>query len=214
MCRVLRFNNKTINGINDKIWGNYNTITGKNTLIVGDNNIIVATNSIVYGNDNIIMGSGATVYGNNNSVSGVRSRKHPPSSSPPRYEDYIDIEINNDIKIMDFTGNTMGDILSNIGRNMIRDIIDSKELKSVWNNKKNSTKKTFSMLMLEGNAIRASEDTKQNMLCVVCMSNIKNIMLNPCSHVVYCIECARNDILSDKCPICRKEYVSAQVIFL
>lgn len=73
--------------------------------------------------------------------------------------------------------------------------------------------KTFSMLSLQGNATKAPDDAKQHEVCVVCTDNYKNVLLVPCNHVVYCLECARNEKISDKCPICQKKYNSATVIF-
>lgn len=200
MYRILKADYQTIRGTDDKVWGNHNIITGKNALVVGNNNTVVAMNSIVYGNNNNVISYGSTVYGMNNKVSGVRSRKYPPSSSPPRYEDYIDLEMNNNNNLRE----RVVDTLSDIGRNMFIEFIDSRPPKI----------EKFSMLELDGNAMKADDNSPQNILCVICMTNFKNIMLNPCSHVVYCIECARNDRLSNKCPICRKKYASAQVIFI
>jgi len=65
----------------------------------------------------------------------------------------------------------------------------------------------FSMTSLHGEPVKASEDAPEN---IVCMMNVKNVLLNPCSHVVYCVECAKSNNLSKEC---RVEYISAQIIY-
>lgn len=79
---------------------------------------------------------------------------------------------------------------------------------------KSDIKKEFSMLELEGNAEKAPEETMDNALCVICYNNLKNVLLCPCSHIVYCVECARTDKISNKCPICRDEFTSAKVVYM
>lgn len=71
---------------------------------------------------------------------------------------------------------------------------------------------TFTMLTLEGYPEKGDEN-RPDMSCVICLENKKNVMLQPCSHIVYCVECARKDLCSDTCPICRGKYTNAQVVF-
>ena len=70
------------------------------------------------------------------------------------------------------------------------------------------------MLKIKGNALIAQKNSEQTILCIICMTNYKNIMLHPCAHVVYCIECARNEHISDICPICRCTCKSAQIVYI
>ena len=46
------------------------------------------------------------------------------------------------------------------------------------------------------------EYLKKKYECCVCMSNPKNVILEPCYHFSICEECLKN---FNKCPICRKE---------
>jgi len=73
--------------------------------------------------------------------------------------------------------------------------------------------KPFSMLTLEGTPTAASEDTKDEHLCIMCTENLKNVLLLPCRHLVFCLDCARDDNLADTCPTCRKKFTSAMTIF-
>jgi hypothetical protein len=44
--------------------------------------------------------------------------------------------------------------------------------------------------------------------CIICMDNNKNIILQPCGHLVYCNDCYNNYYNMQKfmtCPICRNE---------
>ena len=186
MSKVLKVSNASFYGDYYKIWGNKNTIMGENSLIVGNNNIVSGNNLIIYGNYNFVMGYHTSVYGVDNIINGYDIKEFPPKMFPPLYEDH---EIKDDHKYSH---------LINTGTTLYRNIINDN---------------TFSMLTLEGNSTKADEDIKDMYRCIICMDNLKNVMLNPCSHIVFCVECARNDKLSHKCPICRKNYKSAQIIY-
>lgn len=52
--------------------------------------------------------------------------------------------------------------------------------------------------------------------CVICMDNNKNIILQPCGHLVYCNECYDNYYNAQKfmtCPICRNEIANIIKIY-
>jgi hypothetical protein len=49
--------------------------------------------------------------------------------------------------------------------------------------------------------------------CVVCQTNIRNMVFNPCNHLATCISCFKNPLLNNKCPLCRKRFESATRIF-
>jgi len=72
---------------------------------------------------------------------------------------------------------------------------------------------TFSMLTLEGNAVKAPEGTPNEKLCVLCLEHFKNVILDPCGHIVYCVQCARSLQIGDKCPVCRAFYQKAIVSY-
>jgi hypothetical protein len=71
----------------------------------------------------------------------------------------------------------------------------------------------FSMLTLEGDAQPATETTEDALICIICTENLRNVVLLPCGHMIYCVECARNEALSRACAICRTPYSSASVVF-
>ena len=39
--------------------------------------------------------------------------------------------------------------------------------------------------------------------CIICVTNIKSVVLFPCSHMVCCKSCSKH---IDKCPVCRNEF--------
>lgn len=54
--------------------------------------------------------------------------------------------------------------------------------------------------------IPCKEDDSTELVCKICATNLKNIVLLPCSHSSTCSECT-NKLLSstNKCPICRQD---------
>jgi hypothetical protein len=58
------------------------------------------------------------------------------------------------------------------------------------------------------------EATEHDTACIICMSNKRQIVLNPCGHYNMCIGCT-DKIIQDtsKCPVCQKEIISAIKIF-
>ena len=59
--------------------------------------------------------------------------------------------------------------------------------------------------------IEASENDTE---CIICMSNKRQIVLNPCGHYNMCLGCT-DKIINDtnKCPVCQKEIITAIKIF-
>lgn len=47
--------------------------------------------------------------------------------------------------------------------------------------------------------------------CVVCQTNMRNIVFNPCNHLATCIRCSKS--LSNTCPLCRAMFTSKSRIF-
>ncbi|KAH8349757.1 hypothetical protein KR084_005645 [Drosophila pseudotakahashii] len=52
----------------------------------------------------------------------------------------------------------------------------------------------------------------QDLLCVVCSNNIKEVILLPCGHVCLCEDCAQK--ISSTCPVCRGKIVSKAAAFI
>ena len=46
--------------------------------------------------------------------------------------------------------------------------------------------------------------------CVVCQTNIRNVIFEPCHHLATCISCSKK---LDKCPLCRKNLKNKIRIF-
>lgn len=49
--------------------------------------------------------------------------------------------------------------------------------------------------------------------CVVCQTNVRNIVFRPCNHLATCISCFKNPLLDKKCPLCRNRFQDAIRIF-
>ena len=51
---------------------------------------------------------------------------------------------------------------------------------------------------------------EMEMMCVLCLTNRKTVVIQTCKHLVFCRSCERDYALkypnNTKCPICRKEY--------
>lgn len=56
------------------------------------------------------------------------------------------------------------------------------------------------------------KETEESSLCVMCISNEKNIILLPCKHLCLCKDCSYNSKLKN-CPICRTEITEQMRIF-
>jgi hypothetical protein len=49
--------------------------------------------------------------------------------------------------------------------------------------------------------------------CVICQTNVRNIVFAPCNHLVACIKCSKDPNMGDKCPLCRKQFTSITRVF-
>lgn len=67
------------------------------------------------------------------------------------------------------------------------------------------------LMDLEGNAIKCDDNDQE---CVICAENKRDILFEPCNHIIVCIECARRLNDDPKCPKCRKTIESAKKVFL
>ena len=47
--------------------------------------------------------------------------------------------------------------------------------------------------------------------CVVCQTNMRNVVFVPCNHLATCISCSKS--LSKTCPLCRGQFTSKNRIF-
>ena len=53
----------------------------------------------------------------------------------------------------------------------------------------------------------------KNLTCNICFENISQIILQPCLHFCCCENCFEN-ILDNKCPICRSEFFNHLKVFI
>ena len=56
-------------------------------------------------------------------------------------------------------------------------------------------------------------DLENKISCVVCQSNVRNVVFSPCNHLATCITCSKNPLLNKKCPLCRKVFETTTRIF-
>ena len=64
-------------------------------------------------------------------------------------------------------------------------------------------------------AVKKMEKLEEEMLCVVCQGNKKNILLQPCNHVCLCPSCVREVMRqSSHCPLCRKHISKWTKVYL
>ena len=57
------------------------------------------------------------------------------------------------------------------------------------------------------------QDLETKITCVVCQSNVRNVIFNPCNHLATCISCSKNPMLNKKCPLCRKKFENTTRVF-
>ena len=62
----------------------------------------------------------------------------------------------------------------------------------------------------------AKEESKPNKdeLCVLCMTNQKNIAFEPCGHVACCESCVKDIFGKTNCPICRGTITNCIKIYI
>ncbi len=66
------------------------------------------------------------------------------------------------------------------------------------------------LLNLDGNAEKADHESEQ---CIVCFNNKKNIVFQPCNHLICCVECARELHKRPVCPKCRASIEGTVKVF-
>jgi len=49
-------------------------------------------------------------------------------------------------------------------------------------------------------------------ICIVCLSNPREVIFDICGHVAVCSDCL--DKLNGKCPVCRMEFGSARAAYI
>jgi hypothetical protein len=57
------------------------------------------------------------------------------------------------------------------------------------------------------------KDINAEFLCVICLTDTKNCLLEPCGHLATCIECYKTGKLK-KCPCCRTTITNMRKIFI
>lgn len=57
------------------------------------------------------------------------------------------------------------------------------------------------------------KDVNMEYLCVICMSDTKNCLLEPCNHLAMCISCYNSGNITT-CPCCRQKVTSMRKIFM
>lgn len=229
--------NNTVSGMNAQVVGNNNTVSGMNAKVYGNNNTVVGMNSKAYGKNNYVSGMNSRSFPVSKNVPICVEDSDSSDESSDDYDNYvpagatrgftssgnicgnfsmssgnITVENNKIYKNGVFVANQPPGSLSIMSGTVF---VNNKQIYPVpqIQQVKEEKEAKFSMLSLEGNAVKGADDAKNNTLCVICLENLKNIMLTPCHHLVFCIECARTDQLDDNCPICRKKYTSACVVY-
>jgi len=204
-CSTVHGNNETFTGDRNTITGNNlvvhgsrNSITGANNTVYGDRNAINGPNAAAYGDRNSVSGFNASAHGNRNSVGGMNGSNTPgPSVSGPS----VPGPSVPGPSVPRFYGPSIATV----------NCTTFLSAPAPAEGKADATPTPFNMLSLEGNAEETEDPT---MACVICLSNRKTVKLDPCKHVVFCVECARSDSLSRACPLCQKPFNHAEVVFM
>lgn len=51
-----------------------------------------------------------------------------------------------------------------------------------------------------------SIEVEENLNCIVCYANCRNIIFRECKHLAICKDCQKREALKlDKCPLCRQD---------
>lgn len=60
----------------------------------------------------------------------------------------------------------------------------------------------------------AKTETNTDFSCVICLDNMREIMLRPCNHLCVCNICVSSIIADSKCPMCRQTVVASEYVYL
>lgn len=71
-----------------------------------------------------------------------------------------------------------------------------------------------SLSRVKAHAAERRKDDQEANKCLICIERERNVVVQPCNHLVMCKECSqRNYENADKCPICRETIVNVITIF-
>jgi hypothetical protein len=62
------------------------------------------------------------------------------------------------------------------------------------------------------NVLKIIKELEIKITCVVCQSNMRNVIFIPCNHLATCIACSKSPLLKT-CPLCRSTYTTKSRIF-
>jgi hypothetical protein len=62
------------------------------------------------------------------------------------------------------------------------------------------------------NVFKIIKELEIKITCVVCQSNMRNVVFIPCNHLATCIACSKSPLLK-ACPLCRSAYTAKNRIF-
>jgi hypothetical protein len=62
------------------------------------------------------------------------------------------------------------------------------------------------------NILKVIKELEIKITCVVCQSNMRNVMFVPCNHLATCITCSKSPLLKT-CPLCRSNFTNKSRIF-
>ena len=62
------------------------------------------------------------------------------------------------------------------------------------------------------NVLKIIKELEIKITCVVCQSNMRNVIFTPCNHLATCIACSKSPLLKT-CPLCRSTYTAKSRIF-
>lgn len=87
----------------------------------------------------------------------------------------------------------------------------------VWSNRKNRRRTASDASSPGGGRLSVtSRELRERMLCCVCCSREKSVLLQPCNHICLCAICTYELIDSDmpQCPLCRSEIISHVEVYI
>ncbi len=153
--------------------------------VFGSNNLILLNNCTVIGDNNDVYGDDATVYGNDNRIYGRRSTAMGARNTvwpPDRRSEGSDVI--NFITVVNVTPT-----ITFFERAACSDDDDVK----------------FDPTQLKGDVTPLADDQPDSgRVCMICFSNLRDVMCWPCKCLVYCIDCARQSSNTwRRCPHCR-----------